>query len=155
SVRSSALPECLDAVVSPGMRGKESSPSRSFRLHEPGERGDHDLFGLADSLEKDHAMLIGLILLLPAVAPCDQGPSDRRKVAAAGNDLIEDDHADAETRIQTLRLGDVPEIVVGDLVREYGHELLVVRLPQEAGGHVELPVTRARRVDVGLIDDTH
>src|SRR5215472_16990775 len=98
-------------------------------------------------------MLVGLVFLLPAIASRDKGAGDRSDLTRAWEDLVEDHRADADARPQGLRLGHVAEIVVGDLVGEHGHELLVVGLLQEPRGHVELPAARAGRVDFRVVDD--
>jgi hypothetical protein len=78
-------------------------------------------------------VLVGCVFFLAAVAPGDESAGYRRQLAAAGKDLIENYRAYAHTDPEGLRLGHVAQVVVGDLMGENGHELLVTRLAKQAG----------------------
>src|SRR6185369_1654221 len=108
------------------MRREEAAAIRSGRLYQPCQRVDHQLLRVARALEELGTMPVRRVLLLAAVSPRDERPGDRRQRAASRNDLVENDHADVQPRAQRLRLGDVPEVFVSDLVREYCRELTVI-----------------------------
>jgi hypothetical protein len=52
-----------------------------------------------------------------------------------------------------LRLGDVMQILVGDLVREHPAELVVVGLLEKTCGHEELTAAGAGGIDRRIIHD--
>ena len=100
-------------------------------------------------------MAVRRILLRAAIRARRQRADDRRQLAAAGNDLVEDDHSDVEPGAQHLRLSDMIEVVVRDLVRQDPRQVPIVSLLEEPGGDLELTAARVRRVDVGVVDDGH
>jgi hypothetical protein len=57
--------------------------------------------------EDIHIVPVRSVLLAAAVGLRDQATGDRRQRAAAGEDLIEEDHAGAQPDPQRLCLGDV------------------------------------------------
>src|SRR5215831_7923709 len=101
------LPERFDAVSRGRVSGEEAAAAGALGLHEPRQRLDHDLLGLPDALEQIDSMLVGLVLLLPAVASRDEGAGHRSELTRTGEDLVEDHRADADARPQGLRLGHV------------------------------------------------
>ena len=58
-----------------------------------------------------------------------------------------------EARAKDLRLGDVAEVFVGDLMGQDATELIVIGPAQESCGNIELTVASVSRIDRGLIDD--
>ncbi len=49
-------------------REEPSAAARPLALHEPGQGVDHDFLGLANPVEQSHAVLVGFVLFLAAVA---------------------------------------------------------------------------------------
>ena len=60
-----------------------------------------------------------VVFLLAAIATGDQGAGDGCDLATAREDLVENDHADAHSGAERLRLGDMAEIVVGELMGQH------------------------------------
>src|SRR5688500_17983762 len=91
------LPERFDALAGAGVRGEESAlAAATGGLHQPGECPLHDVRGEAGALEDLDPMRVRSVLLPAAVPARDELARDGRERAAAGNDLVQDDHADVE-----------------------------------------------------------
>ena len=130
-----------------------ASPAPAERLKEPSQRVDHNGLGITGPSEDIHAVAVGLILLFAAVAIGDEHPRDRGDPAAPGEDLVENDHTDVQTGVECLRLCDVAQIVVGELVGKYTPELIVVRLLEQTPCDIELATAGAGRVDLRIVHD--
>ena len=147
------LLQCCDAFRRAGMGGQEPALAAAGLRDEPSERVDHLLSRMPGALEDLSAMAIGRVLFLTAVDPREQLARDRGDRAAARNDLVEDDRADAQAGAERLRLRDVVQVVMGELVREHAAKLVVVRLLKQAGGQEELPAPGVGGVDRRIVHD--
>jgi hypothetical protein len=96
---------------------------------------------------------VGCVLFCAAMAACDQGARDGCDATAAGEDLFEDYHADAQAGAQRLRLRDVTEIVVGEFMGQHTPKMLVAGFLKETGRDMELSTAAAGRIDVGMLHD--
>jgi hypothetical protein len=120
------------------MARENASAAGALRLHEPGQRVDHHVLGEAGPREDVHPVAIRGELFRAAIAARDQGAGDGRDATAAREDLIENDHPDAQSSAQGLRLRNVTEIVVGELMGQHTSKVLVAGLLEETGGDIEL-----------------
>src|SRR5262249_2892588 len=138
-----------DPVGGAGVGREETAAAAAARrLHEPAQRVGHLLLaGKAGALQELHAVLVRGVLLGPGVLAQQQLTGDRRDVAAARNDLVEDDHTDVQPGPERLRLLHVIEVLVRELVGEHRLQLGVVRLLQETGRAEQLAVPSPARVD--------
>src|SRR6267143_2554128 len=133
-------------------REEAAAAAAARRAHEPAERVGHQLPAVVPgALQELDTVLVGGVFLVARVLAQEELAGDRREVAAAGDDLVEKDHADVQARAERLRLLHVVEVLVRQLVRENGAQLVVVGLLQQARGHEELAVAGAGRVDGGVV----
>src|SRR5215468_5850081 len=112
-----------DAITGRRMRGEEAAAAGPFGVEKPGQRILHGLGRITGALEQLGAVRVRLILLVPAIRARDQRARDRREIARARDDLVEDDHADGEAGLQTLGLRHVTQVVVRHLVGEHAGQL--------------------------------
>src|SRR5438309_11770265 len=133
-------------------REEAAAAAATRRAHQPAERVGHVLpAAVPRALQELDPVLVGGVFLGARVLAQEELAGDRRQVAAAGDDLVEDDHADVQARAERLRLLHVVEVLVRQLVRENGAQLVVVGLLQQARGDEELAVPGAGRVDGGVV----
>src|SRR5712692_1860072 len=135
------------------MGGEEASAAGALRLHEPGQRVDHHVLGVAGAREDVHPVAVRGVLFRAAIAACDPGAGDGCDATAAGPDLVENDHPDAYSSAQRLCLRYVTEVVVGELMGQHTPQMLIVGLLKETTRDIELSPAGARRIDVRIVHD--
>src|SRR5258707_14120077 len=111
------------------MAGEDPSPTSAFCLQEPGQRVDHHYSVVPGTAEEIDAVPVRVVFLLPAVAISNQGAGERRETAAAGEQLAENNHADAHSGAERLRLAAIAEILVAEPMRQHPPQLRLAALP--------------------------
>ena len=149
------LSQRVDPLLRSRMAGEEPSPAGALGLQEPGQRVDHHFLGISGTAEEIDTVAVRLVFFLAAIAIGNQGAGDRRETAAAGEELVENNHTDAHSGAERLRLGDMAEIVVGELMGQDAPELVIAGLQKQPGGDIELSPAGAGRVDVRIVHDRH
>src|SRR5882724_5896929 len=109
----------VDPFLRPRMAREDASTAGALRLHEPGQRVVHHGLGEAGPREDVHTVAIRGKLFRAAIATRDEGAGDGGDAAAAREDLVENDHPDAQSSAERLCLRDVTEIVVGELMGQH------------------------------------
>ena len=94
---------------------------------------------VAGALQQLDAVAIGGEFFVPAVLACHELARDRDDLTGSGKDLVDQRRSDAEPGGEHLRLRDVVEILVRDLVCEHGPQMVVVRALEQPRGHEEPP----------------
>src|SRR4029450_5693833 len=149
------LSQRVDPLLRSRMAGKEPSPAGALCLQEPGQRVDHQFLGIPGTAEEIHTVAVRVVFLLAAIAAGNQGAGDGCETAAAREEVVENDPADAPSGAERLRLGDMTEIVVGELMGQDASELVIAGLQKQPGGDIELSPAGAGRVDVRIVHDRH
>src|SRR4029450_1883813 len=143
----------VDPLLRSWMGGEESSPAGALRLYEPSQRIDHHGLGIAGARENVHPVAVRFILFGAAIAAGDQSAGDGCDATTAGENLVENDHADAESSAQRLCLCYVAEVVVGELMGQHAPKLVIVGLLKETRRDIKFPPTATGRVDMGIVHD--
>src|SRR4030095_5062930 len=123
----------VDPLLRSRMGGEKPSPAGALGLQEPGQRVDHHFLGIPGTAEEIDTVAVRVVFLLAAIATGDQGAGDRRETAAAREELVENNDADAHSDAECLRLGDMAEIVVGELMGQDAPELVIAVLQKNSG----------------------
>jgi hypothetical protein len=143
----------LDPIIRRGMRRKEASGTRTFGLHQPGQRGRHDPFAIVPgSLKELGTMAIGRVFRVSPVRSRDQQISGHRQQTGTWHtECAKQDSGNIRPGPNGLQFAYVPEIRMRNLMRENPRELFLIRPKKEPGRHIKFSATRIGGIDVGVI----